>query len=152
MTSYRPAPEIEAIAVDIISDVDEYSALANVEVRYVWRDPAATSKGRVVLGKARKITGLNAVLASAHDPDLGLFVIEIAEDTWLHLTLDQQRALVDHELAHLYVGFDDETGEMVLSIVGHDVEEFHSVVRRHGTWRPELRDFAEIAGQQRLLP
>lgn len=149
MTTYRHAPEIKEIALDIIDDVDEYSPLINIEVRYVWRDKHAKSKGDAVYGKARKIAGLNAHLADAADPDLGFFVIEIARDLWVHLEEHQQRALVDHELAHLVVAF-DEDDVLSLSIRGHDLEEFFGVVRRHGAWRPEISTLSQLAGQQRL--
>ena len=149
-TGYTDAPIIREIALDLITHTDEYSPLMNVEVRYVWRlGTPAKSKGKPVFGKARKISGLNAHLAHAADCDLGFFVIEIAHELWRYLEPEQQRALVDHELAHLQVAFDDDD-QMTLTIKGHDVEEFHSVVRRHGAWRPELATLAELAGQQRL--
>jgi hypothetical protein len=151
VTEFTDAPNIRQIASDIILDVAEYSPLLNVEIRYVWRDEHTTSKGAPVFGKARKISGLNAHLAGAREPASGLFVVEIAADLWPKLEADQRRALVDHELAHLHVDYDDETGEPMLSVRGHDVEEFNSVVRRHGAWRPELSLMAELAGQQRLL-
>jgi hypothetical protein len=149
VTSYQYADEVQDIALHLINEVDEYSPLINVEVRYVWRDKHAKSKGGDVYGKARKISGLSAFLARALDPDLGFFVIEIARDLWVHLEEHQQRALVDHELAHLIVTFNEDDG-LSLSIRGHDLEEFFGVVRRHGAWRPEISTLSQLAGQQRL--
>lgn len=153
-TTYRPAPELAKRAKPIIAKHHQDLALHGVEPLWVWRSKAAKSKGRLVLGKARKLTGLAASLLYAAeaaggdaqggdiDPDESVerFVIEIAEDTWLDLSTKQKDALLDHELAHLWVDEDDD-GNAVLSLRGHDVEEFASVIRRHGLWKPDLENF-----------
>lgn len=67
MADYRRAPEVQAIARDLIDTIEQHKTLASVRIEYVWRDKAAKSKGRTVLAKARKIGGLNAFLALAVD-------------------------------------------------------------------------------------
>jgi hypothetical protein len=145
MTLYRQAEEIQGIAQDQITNTEQHHNLRLVEIRYVWRDKAAVSKGRHVLGKARLIRGLNAFLAGTGDEgdDRPFFVMEIAEDTWTHMLDDSQRwALVDHELCHMKVVF-DAAGLPELSIRGHDVEEFAAVIQRNGLWSDAMRGFAE---------
>jgi len=44
----------------------------------------------------------------------------------------QRKALIDHQLCHIF------KGENSLKLVGHDVEEFNSVIVRHGLWNPSL--------------
>jgi predicted metallopeptidase len=137
-TEYEYAPDVETIAKDLIADVEDHFDLGNVEILYVFRDKASRSRGRAVLGRARKVTGLNRFLIRPDDdPDLPLFVLEIAKDTWSDLTDEGRRALVDHELSHLVVG-ENEDGELVGGIRGHDLEEFIGVVERHGLWKPDV--------------
>lgn len=163
MAMYMPAPEVADIAADLIDTVDRHSDLEHVRIDYVFIDEAPTSKGRIVLGRARKVTGLNALLAgSAHQgrtdgmqqPD-PFFVVEIAHDYWTQvLTGAQQRALVDHELCHCDVEEHEDpmrAGEWKLSIVGHDVEEFSCVVQRHGLWDVGLTRLGQVMSEQLSL-
>jgi predicted metallopeptidase len=141
---YWKAAEVQGIAEAIIPDFHEH--IAGLTVLYVFRSEAAEAHGRRVLGKARKVSGLNAYLAFRHLLDdvraeAGAFyVIEIAYDTWECLTDTQRIALVDHELSH--IGPD--------GIVAHDVEEFKAVIERHGLWQPSLESFHK-AGEQKPL-
>lgn len=152
MTVYSAAPQVERIAEKLIAA--HHRHLATVPIRYVWRDKAARSKGNVVLGKARKVTGLGAHLVHLvrddEPPDeVEFFVIEIAHDTWQDLTEAQQTALVDHELCHLGVEI-PERGDKDRNLVvrGHDLEEFAAVVERHGLWRPAVETFQEALTTQ----
>lgn len=155
MTTYRPAPSVKTIAEPLIED---HPDLDDIDIRYVFRDTAAKSKGKVLLGKARKVSGLNAFLAAGYSPDEipaddadhDFFVIEIAEDEWVTLTEAQRVALVDHELSHCAIEVDDD-GNQTLVVRGHDLEEFCSVVARHGLWKPDVRVFAETAVKQLTL-
>jgi hypothetical protein len=154
MTTYTTAPEVERIADRLIEE--HHKHLVGIPIRYVFRDKAASSRGKLVLGKARKSTGLNATLVHLvrHDepPDrVDFFVIEIALDTWRALTDAQKTALVDHELSHCLTevpdGLDDD---VTLVLAGHDMEEFAAVVRRHGLWRSDLETFM-VNSQQPTL-
>lgn len=147
MTDYRPAPEPEAIARDLIRDVEQHKALDSVRVDYVYRDTAAKNKGKTVLAKARKVSGLNAFLANAEMVQRDFFVVEFAEDVWDDLDEHQQRALVDHELCHLYVEF-DAAGTPQLSLRAHDLEEFAAVVQRHGLWLSSTAQFGSAVAEQ----
>lgn len=141
---YSPAPEVEKIAREIIRE--HHKHLVNVQVRYVFRSIASKKNGRVVLGTARKVTGMSAYLANVgnalHDttPNTPFCVIEIAKDQWANLNPSQQKALVDHELCHLWV-----TSAGKISIRHHDVEEFREIIIRHGLWQPELEKFGADA-------
>ncbi len=150
MSAYRDALEVRRVAEEIIPKWHPH--LEDVEIRYVFRDEHATAKGKAVMGKARLVGGLNAWLAAA-DPDLALseperfYVMEIAEDVWQTLDGDARSALVDHELCHMVL----DEGTEKLTIVGHDVEEFADIIRRHGLWKPDVEAFVK-AGMQGRLP
>jgi hypothetical protein len=76
--TYRPAPSVERIAQALIGK--HHHHLSDVRVDYVFRSEAAKSGGKTVMGKARKISGLNAYLAQQVDPDET--PAGIAEDVW----------------------------------------------------------------------
>ena len=102
--------------------------------------------GRVTLGKCKKASDLDRELA-AYD-----FIVLLKKSFWqdLHVTPEQRRALLDHELCHAGVRLDertgdpitDERGRKVYRTVKHDVEEFGAVVERHGIWKRDLEQFA----------
>jgi hypothetical protein len=155
MTVYSYAPEAETIGRQLIAahhpDLLNYG---NVRIEYLFRDKASKSHGRTVWGKTRKLVGMNAFLTIPRDdapesvldtvdPD-PLFVIELAYDVWTELSPKQQVALIDHELSHCHITLNDD-GEMILELHGHDVEEFETILQRHGTYKPDLKRFAKIA-------
>lgn len=154
-TTYWHAPEVEEIAQKLIAE--HHSHLAGVEIKCVFREPIAKSKGKLQLGKARKISGLNAHLVGLARPyDRGddppdFFVIEIASMTWHSLTEAQRLALVDHELCHFDVEWNENDDTEKLIIRGHDLEEFTEIVARHGLWQPDLENFAKAASKQLSL-
>lgn len=154
--TYSLAPEVAKIGRQLLKQHHD-SDLLDQRIEYLFRSEAAKAGGRTIWGKARKITGLNAFLAdkepaegpiSDDTPDVeAFFVIEIAYDVWLTLTSKQKVALVDHELNHLQVGY-NESGELVLKLRAHDLEEFEDVVRRHGLWKKDVEHFVKVAADQ----
>lgn len=97
--------------------------------------------GRCTLGMCKKAGDLDRELA-AYD-----FIIILRRDFWnAPSVLDAQRdALLDHELQHATVAYDqdgepkvDERGRTVYRIRRHDIEEFGAVVARHGLWKRDL--------------
>jgi hypothetical protein len=144
---FSPATEAEEIGRDLIPK--HHGHLIGARVDFIFRSKPAKSKGQELLGKARKVSGLNAYLAGGNESDGSeeFFVIELSAQHWKELTESQKRALVDHELEHC-VADEDDNGNWKLGIAPHDVEEFASVLKRHGLWRSDLRSFAQIAQQQ----
>lgn len=145
-TRYWRAKEVEGIAERLITQ--HHEDLEGVPIKYVFRRPAAVSRGRVVYGKARRIGGLAAHLVALVGRDevagpVAFFVVEIAADPWFTLNEKQRAALVDHELSHLELVQDDDGTRLALR--GHDLEEFVAVVGRHGLWRPAVEEFAAAA-------
>jgi hypothetical protein len=141
---YSPAPEVEEIALRLIKKYYPELSASDIRIEYVFRSEALKTRGKQVLGKARKVTGLNAHLAQRDGDESEFFVLEIAADIWKLLTAAQQEALVDHELMHFVVKED-----FTLAIRAHDLEEFATIVRRHGLWQPDVEFFAK-AVQERL--
>ena len=90
-------------------------------------------KGRTVLGTAKLAPG-ELTHFTGFD-----FVLSFNHSAWVGMTLDQKLALVDHELCHC--GYDGDKGEY--GIIAHDVEDFVSIISRHGLWQAGLVPFAK---------
>lgn len=165
---YWKARHVAEIAEELIPQYHQH--LEESEILYLFRSEHTEENGKVKLGKARKVSGLNAYLArqsyieganlaqntenylgdkriGLDDPGSKVFaepllIVEIAHDVWSGLTVEQRVALVDHELSHF--GPD--------GMRSHDVEEFRDVIERHGLWTPDLEAVAETIAQQELFP
>ncbi len=152
---YRAAPEVARMAGEIIAE--HHAHLLGVRVEFCFMSKTPKSKGKEVWGRAKKISGLNAFLASPpypetyEDQENDFFVIEVSEEIWNRLSTTGREALVDHELSHLDIVTDEETGETKLAIVGHDVTEFEAVLRRRGLWNESVKDFVEAGAEQLSL-
>lgn len=151
--TYELAPAVEAIARTLIDE--HHPHLLSKRILYIFRSRHAKSGRRIVMGRAKIISGLNAFLAmdeygsavkenvlgeevgEAPDP---FFLIEIAKDLWMGMDPATRRALVDHELAHCGIN-----GEKICTMP-HDVEDFTAIVRRHGLWTPDLAALVKAAG------
>jgi predicted metallopeptidase len=159
MTTYWRAKDVEAIVEQLVPEHHDHLERPDVTIRCVFRDTVAKSRGRMVLGKARKISGPNAHLVGlVRRDDLGddpadFFVIEVPAEPWQHMSEAQRVALVDHELSHFYVALPEDPEEpRKLVMVSHDLEEFHAVVARHGLWRPDLKALAKVIAQRGEYP
>lgn len=157
--TYELAPPVQAIAATLIQEYHPH--LQNKRVVYIFRSRHAKSGRRIVMGRAKIVSGLNAFLAlneygegikenvlgehvtEAPDP---FFIIEIAKDIWANLDHEKRKALVDHELSHCGIA-----GEKIC-IIPHDCEEFIAIVRRHGLWVPDLVALVKATGNQGSLP
>lgn len=108
--------------------------------------------GRLVLGKMKKASELDRQL---HEFDL---VLLLNREMWRIFSEAQRTALVDHELCHADQALDsdgeqtlDAHGRALFRIRKHDLEEFSTVVRRHGVWKADLEAFADALDEGRQL-
>lgn len=83
------------------------------------------------------------------------YLIVLDADFWLEADDRAREILVYHEMTHIQPAFDKmggqrfdrDTGLPVLTLVGHDIEEFSAVVRRYGTYSRDLREFIAAASE-----
>lgn len=163
--TYHTAPQVAAIADKLIAEHHDHLLTNAVYVKFLVCEQPEKVAGREALGTARKVGGLNAYLALRDDSDvprapafdgLGIplvsefFLIIIYRDFWrTRSTTDhQRRALLDHELTHCWseeqVDKDgNPTGKILLSILPHDIQEFHIIAERYGDWQPDITTFAK---------
>ncbi len=159
--TFELAPSVEAIAKTLIDSYHPH--LLARRLVYIFRSRHAKAGRKVVLGRAKIVSGLNAFLAAneygqaVSENILGetvgeapesFFIVEIARDLWQGLDHDQRKALVDHELMHCGI-----SGEKIC-IIPHDCEEFNAIVRRHGLWQPDVAALIKAAAgtTQNALP
>lgn len=113
--------------------------LEDANIGLLFRSKPGSSHGKSVIGKAAKVSDKDKVLMDGLD-----FIIWLSKPDWLGMGPAEHEALVDHELCHCSGSFEEGWRTR-----GHDVEEFHEIVRRHGLWRPAVKLMA-IAVQERL--
>lgn len=136
MASFKDAPEVARIGRELIEA--HHVHLLDTPLVYRFRKGKWNSKGKEVWGTASKVGGINAFEMG----EVEAFRILINEGVWAGLTQEQKLALVDHELSHCVIEY-DEDGVGELAIVGHDVEDFRDIIERHGFWNFTTVAFAE---------
>lgn len=106
-----------------------------------WRRGWKRDKsGRITLGQARRPTEMELAMGGKNYE----FIVLLNADRWELLSIDQRRALIDHELCHCAISV-DEAGDRKPRIQGHDLEEFDAVVRRNGMWKKDIEHFVNAA-------
>lgn len=140
--SYSEAESVRTISAGLIANY--HPELASARMRFIFVDKASLKGGVEVLGKAKKISG---PLEYCLELD---FLIEIAQDRWNDLTIEQQTALVDHLLERCTGEEDEKTGEMRWKNREPDVQEFASILRRHGAWNDSLSGFVSVAHEIKI--
>lgn len=135
---------------------ENHPHLTDAKIALFWQHGwAEDADGKLVLGRASKANDLNRAL---HEHD---FAIELNHEVFnsSNWTIEQARALIDHELTHCEVKRDsdgaivtDEQGRTVYRIRKHDIEEFRDVVARHGLYKGDLEKFAESIREDERRP
>lgn len=141
-TEWIKVPEdVLKLAQEIIWE--HHQELTEFAIGFIFRSEASTNAGKMVLGQASKITGKYLPFVDLDG------LVWLAGDVWPSLSMNQKRALIDHELCHFEV---DPEGN--LKMRGHDIEEFRCIIERYGLWKADLIDFAPavIQASQTRLP
>ncbi len=140
-STYWLAPEVKETAERLISKYHEMLGNSGGRVEYLFRSNVPKSKGKLIFGITKKITGEHATLANSEEP---FFCIIIAHPAWEVLPQKHREALVDHELCHCGIEV-NEKGDTKLVLRHHDIEEFGEIVHRWGAWSPDVQDFLQAA-------
>ena len=135
MKEYIDADEAKHVAQTAVLP-KWHQGLQGATIAYLFDPDSLTVKGRDVWAKIRKATAVETHLTAI---DL---VLLIARPAWDACTDSQRIALLDHEFCHVEID-ETEDGGVVYRMVGHDLEEFRAVVRRHGDWSADITLFNE---------
>jgi hypothetical protein len=147
MEDYQQSSEIEVKAKAII--MEHHPHLENATIAYLMQMAKRDKHDNIVLpklreGKARKLASA-CVVPPKYFALTGFdFLIVVKEEAWAFFDDRQRRALLDHELSHC---LQDGNGYYVGD---HDVQEFCSIVERHGPWKSDIARFAQAV--QKALP
>lgn len=134
---YSESETLHRIAQGLIPN--HHPDLATARIKYLFVDKGASKGGRPLYGKAQKLSGVTEFLVE-HD-----FLITVAEDRWRDLTPDQQTALVDHLLECCTSEEEEEGGALKWKVREPEVQEFTSILDRHGAWHEGLTAFVNVA-------
>ncbi len=136
--TYTEAETVQNIAASLIPT--QHPELGGARINYLFIDQTPKKGGREVAGKASKVSG-----RWEHLTELD-FIIEVAEEPWDEMDEQQRQALVDH-LLETCTGEEQEDGSMKWSIREPDVQEFSTILQRHGVWNESLSSFVQVAQQ-----
>lgn len=130
--------------------------LSDARIGLAWRKKLKPDvDGNLVLGRCVRVSDLQKEFAQFD------FIIVLNREVWNDegFTRDKKLALLDHELCHAAPALDkegeekvDERGRRVWRTRRHDIEEFQSVVSRHGCYKRDLERFAEAMLQKKREP
>lgn len=153
-----------AIAEKLVANEPSHADLkaGEVSVLFVLRTEPKVKLDKVELGSLAlpQFGGKLGAMAKwlmiqqcGHLPD---FVMTLDHSFWTQATPEQRLALVDHELTHGTIAKDKhgelrfgDDGRPVWTIRPHDIEEFDSIVERHGEWLPDITRFLTAAAHSK---
>jgi hypothetical protein len=149
-----------AVAYELLDEVRtaHHEDTQEARIALAWRKGLKPDPdGKLILGKCVKASDLQRELV-AWD-----FVILLNKEVWddAEFTDENRRALLDHEMCHAAKSYGsdgepkiDERFRPVWRIRKHDIEEFNSIVERHGVWKRDLERFAEAIMRKKkpMLP
>jgi hypothetical protein len=134
---YSSAESVQAVAQSLMATY--HPELATARIAYLFIDRVPKKGGRELLGKAAKVSGRWKMLTELD------FCIEVAAPKWQDLTDDQKTALVDHLLERCSGEEDEEDGSYNWTLREPDVQEFSTILQRHGIWNESLTGFVQVA-------
>lgn len=137
--TFTSAEAVEEIAQRLIGNY--HPELGTARIKFLFQEKAGKKGGKVILGKAQKVSG---VLEHFADAD---FLIVVALDQWNDLAANRRTALVDHLLERCTGEEDPEDpgAEMKWKTREPDVHEFSTILQRYGAWSEDLAGFCAIA-------
>jgi len=160
-----PAPEVlEWVSEQILDESGQlhnpdHIHLIEADIKIMWASSAFEKQGRIVLGQAEQVAMRAGgwqkarMVQQMHEwfGEVPKFIITLAADYCHQCTDIEFCALVEHELYHIAQAQDEfgapkfnKEGQPVLTMRGHDVEEFIGVVRRYGA-SVEVREMIDAA-------
>lgn len=167
-TRLIPATEIgDWVNLHILSEEGrihnpDHNHLLDADVAFMWASGAFEKKGRYVLGQCEQVMLRAGGWQKARMEQqmhewfgrIPKFIITLAADYCEQCSDLEFCALVEHELYHISQATDDygapkfnkETGMPVLTLRGHDVEEFVGVVRRYGASK-DVQEMVDTANR-----
>lgn len=124
---YEFSEELKDMAEELIEKVPEFRNIKVLapKIAYMVSDQKKTSKGMTVHGDCEKVKPKMKRIMP-YD-----YIITFYTNNIKHMTSDQLRILMMHELYHIDCGEDDE-GNLSCNIRPHDIQDFRFVTDKYG--------------------
>lgn len=157
--AYGPDPRIWQWCLDTFLNAEsplfneDHMHLLDAEIGFLWTNQENASKGRRVFGQAEQLMFRCGKWQKGRQEQqiyewfgfIPEFLITLDAVYCLECSDTEFLALVEHEMYHCGQAIDDygspkfnkDTGQPMLSLKGHDVEEFIGVVQRYGVGNPD---------------
>ena len=143
MPKYSESTDLKNLADTLLDK--HHSALKVLKICYEYRDEASVSNGKVIAGRCCRVDDRIYVI---HGYDV---IIEIAKDVWDEATDNFRVAILDHELSHIGIRFEEDgnpsrdpsSDRIKVYLKHHDIEEFADVLERYGAYHAALRSFID---------
>ncbi len=135
LVDYEVADDLKDIAEKVISAMPEVQIIReyNIKVGYVRSYEGKQNKGKAVFADCKKINGTYTAFLP-YD-----FVITFYDPNTYHMSENQKKILMLHELKHIGIG------EKGFRIENHDVEDFKDILYRYGIdWNGYEQDVPDI--------
>lgn len=149
MARYKSDKELAGFAQPILDKF--HPNLKLIKIAFLFREEASITGDRVIAGMAVKVDDRNW---SLHKVDA---IVEIARDVWEDANEQFRAALIDHELSHIGIRFDENatpvmdeaTNRVKVFMRPHSIEEFDDVLARHGAYHKALRSFLDAFAKRK---
>lgn len=131
--------EYAMIAADLINNSPhlEYIRVSKATIIYLSSHQKKTSKGKIVYAQCERIP---------EKYKWGIpcdFTITVFEPNIEKMTPEQIRILLYHELLHIGIDLDSNTGDETYSVRPHDLEDFKLIITLFGPEWAKIKDETE---------
>ena len=144
---------VEKVTKDVYPDLKKSGVTFDMLFAFADRDKDDNPKGPALM-KGGYVVGATVKKTSVKHRILGLADVEliIDGDEWGDRSKQEREALIDHELRHIVLEFDetgkaivDKAGRPIIDMRNHDFQigGFHDVIERHGRAAFEVQLLAE---------
>ena len=133
----RADEAIERMAEGLIANY--HPELTAARIMYTFISEAPAKGGQKLYGKVSKTSGF---LEWILEQD---FIVMISGDLWGESAAHERTAILDHLLERCTGEENEKDGSMVWKIREPDVQEFSSILDRHGAWNTTLAGFISVA-------
>lgn len=118
--------EVEALALEVLESVPELEEIKDVPIAFMESDKQKRKGGNVVYGECIKVNELYKDFAPFE------FIIVVYSRNAEGFTDEQMKILLEHELLHVGVEYNDNGDISRAYVKEHDFSDFKQITRKYG--------------------
>lgn len=141
--------EANADLITVFNEVmtEDFPGLFGINFKLIFDTKKRMSKGKLVMASVELVTEklkfftMDGQTAEGYD-----YLVIVDSVVWEYAQPEDKKRLISHELNHVFI---DEKGK--LKLVGHDVEDFASEIKKNADnpgWASDLGDLARSIYEQ----